>query len=86
MTLPQTYACRIAAAILVWLALVLWGSAFVAFFPAFAQAVTPAYRVMASALAPLGMVWAFWVTNPLYALLGGGRLALSGGLALVLQA
>ena len=85
-TRPQAYTCRIASALLVWLALVLWGSAIVAFFPAFSQAAIPGYRVMASALAPLGMVWAFWVTHPGDALLGGGGLALSGGLVLAMQA
>ncbi|MFT8440472.1 hypothetical protein [Acetobacter fabarum] len=82
----HAYACRITAVLLVWLALVLWGSALVALSPAMSPATIPGYRVLASALAPFGMVWAFWVQSPLYALCGSAGLAACGGLFLVLHA
>lgn len=83
-TVPD-YARRFAAALFLWLALVLWGSAAVGHFPLFALAATQGYRVLASALAPLVIVWAFWANNPRTALRVSVGLALSGFLILVFQ-
>ena len=84
-TLFPSYVCRIAAALLVWLALVLWGSVLVAQFPLFSQAVVPGYRALASILAPFGIVWSFWAKSPFSVLLSGLGLALVGGLLLALR-
>ncbi|NSL93082.1 hypothetical protein [Acetobacter syzygii] len=81
----QNYPLRLVAALLLWLALVLWGSAIVNYFPALSAVTTQAYRILASAIAPFVLVSAFWVHNPRNALGTGIILVLSGGIALAMQ-
>ena len=85
MTHLPDYAARAAAALLFWLALVFWGSAIVNFFPISSVIVISACRVFACALAPLGMVWAFWANTWAIALTLSAGLALGGGLLLAMQ-
>ena len=85
MTPVPEYAHRLVAALLCWLALVVWGSAIVNFYPALTDAATQGYRAIASALAAPAMVWAFWVNTPRTALVIGAALVLCGSLLLVIQ-
>lgn len=85
MTSVPEYALRLVAALLCWLALVVWGSAIVNFCPAITDAATQGYRAIASALAAPAMVWAFWVNTPRTALVLSAALVLCGGLLLVIQ-
>lgn len=82
--LPE-YLARAAATLLFWLALVLWGSAIVNFFPAASVVAVSVYRVLGSALAPFAMVWAFWANTWGLVLALGAGLVLGGGLVLALQ-
>lgn len=85
MTHLPDYAARAVAALLFWLALVLWGSAIANFFPISSSVVVSACRFFACALAPLGMVGAFWVNTWGIALTLSMGLALGGGLLLAMQ-
>ena len=76
---------RVIAALLCWLALVVWGSAIVNLYPAVSDAATQGYRVVVSALAAPAIVWMFWLNTSRTALALSATALLSGGIVLALQ-
>ena len=82
MTSLQNYLLRIFAALLLWLGLVLWGSAAICFFFDASTVAIQHYQIIANALSPMVIVWAFWVEQLRHALGWGAGIALCGALAL----